>query len=154
MVRISSMMNEEMVNLSLESETKEKVIEEMASAILRKKDIHDRDELIRAILDRENLESTGIGRGIAIPHARTNTIDEMVVVFGRSKTGVDFASLDGKPAQLFFLIVAPEREKSAYINVLARLSRLLRKDDFRKNLESASSAQKVIELIEKNEETL
>jgi fructose-specific phosphotransferase system IIA component len=154
MVRISSMMNEEMVNLSLESETKEKVIEEMAGAILQKKDIHDRDELIRAILDRENLESTGIGRGIAIPHARTNTIDEMVVVFGRSKIGVDFASLDGKPAQLFFLIVAPEREKSAYINVLARLSRLLRKDDFRKNLESASSAQKVIELIEKNEETL
>ncbi|MCH7760660.1 PTS sugar transporter subunit IIA [candidate division TA06 bacterium] len=154
MVRISSMMNEELVNLSLESNTKEKVIEEMARAVLKRKVIHNQDEFLRAILDRENLESTGIGRGIAIPHARTNTIDEIVIVFGRSKGGVDFASLDGKPVQLFFLIVAPEKERSAYINVLARLSRLLRKEEFRKNLEKASTAKKVIELIEKNEETL
>ena len=154
MVRISSMMNEELVNLSLESKTKEKVIEEMAGAILERKKIQNREEFLRAILDRETLESTGIGRGIAIPHARTNAIDEIVVVFGRSEVGVDFSSLDGKPAQLFFLIVAPERERSAYINVLARLSRLLRKEDFRRSLEKANTAKKVIELIEKNEENL
>ena len=154
MVKISSIMNEELVNLSLESETKERVIEEMANAILKKREILDRKKFLQAIMDRENLESTGIGRGIAIPHARTDAIDEMVVVFGRSRVGVDFSSLDGKPAQLFFLIVAPEKEKSAYINVLARLSRLLRKEDFRRNLEQAPTPEKVIELIEKNEETL
>ena len=154
MVKISNIMNEEFVNLSLESDTKERVIEEMANVVLRRKNVQDRGRFLQAILDRENLESTGIGRGIAIPHARTDAIDEMVVVFGRSKMGVDFSSLDGKPAQIFFLIVAPEKDKSAYINVLARLSRLLRKEEFRRNLEQAQSPDKVIELIAKNEETL
>jgi len=154
MVKISNIMNEEFVNLSLESDTKERVIEEMANVVLRRKNVQDRGRFLQAILDRENLESTGIGRGIAIPHARTDAIDEMVVVFGRSKMGVDFSSIDGKPAQIFFLIVAPEKDKSAYINVLARLSRLLRKEEFRRNLEQAQSPDKVIELIAKNEETL
>lgn len=151
MEKISELLTDELINLNLSSKNKEGVFEELADMVHRAKKVSDRDAFLRSLMKRENLESTGIGKGLAIPHARTDTVDGVVMAFARSEHGVDFQSLDSKPAHLIFLIASPEREKSVYIKVLARTSRLLRNDKFRQQLMKASSPKEVIQLIEKNE---
>lgn len=151
MERISELLTDQLINLSLTSKDKEGVLEELADMVHRAKKVSDRDAFLRSLRKRENLESTGIGKGLAIPHARTDTVDGVVMAFARSEHGVDFQSLDNKPAHLIFLIASPEREKSVYIKVLARTSRLLRKDRFRHQLMKVSTPKEVIQLIAKNE---
>ncbi|TET45040.1 PTS sugar transporter subunit IIA [candidate division TA06 bacterium] len=151
MERISELLTDQLINLSLTSKDKEGVLEELADMVHRAKKVSDRDAFLRSLRKRENLESTGIGKGLAIPHARTDTVDGVVMAFARSEHGVDFQSLDNKPAHLIFLIASPEREKSVYIKVLARTSRLLRKDKFRQQLMEVSTPKEVIQLIAKNE---
>ena len=151
MERISELLTDQLINLSLTSKDKEGVLEELADMVHRAKKVSDRDAFLRSLRKRENLESTGIGKGLAIPHARTDTVDGVVMAFARSEHGVDFQSLDNKPAHLIFLIASPEREKSVYIKVLARTSRLLRKDRFRQQLMEVSTPKEVIQLIAKNE---
>ncbi len=151
MERISELLTDQLINLNLTSKDKEGVLEELADMVHRAKKVSDRDAFLRSIRKRENLESTGIGKGLAIPHARTDTVDGVVMAFARSEHGVDFQSLDNKPAHLIFLIASPEREKSVYIKVLAHTSRLLRKDKFRQQLMEVSTPKEVIQLIAKNE---
>lgn len=151
MEKVSQLLREDLIDLDLTSEEKTGVLKEMAELISQGEGISNRDEFLNTILQREGLESTGIGRGVAIPHARTDTVKKTVVALGRSAKGVDFASLDGKPAHLIFLIVSPEEEKSLYIKTLAKISRLVRKDDFRKDLFQARTAGEVVALMEKSE---
>lgn len=151
MEKISELLTDQLINLSLTSKDKEGVLEELADMVHRAKKVSDRDAFLRSLRKRENLESTGIGKGLAIPHARTDTVDGVVMAFARSEHGVDFQSLDNKPAHLIFLIASPEREKSVYIKVLAHTSRLLRKDKFRQQLMKVSTPKEVIQLIAKNE---
>jgi PTS system fructose-specific IIA component/PTS system nitrogen regulatory IIA component len=151
MERISELLTPDLINLNLTSTDKEGVLVEVAEMVHKAGKVSDKDIFLAAITKRENLESTGIGKGLAIPHARTDTVDGVVMAFARSKEGVDFQSLDQKPAHLVFLIASPEREKSAYIKALARISRLMRKDAFRQQLMDANTPQEVIQLIARNE---
>lgn len=151
MERISELLVDDLINLNLTAKDKEGALEEMADMVHRARKVSDRDAFLKSLKKRENLESTGIGKGLAIPHARTDTVDGVVMAFSRSKDGVDFESLDKKPAHLIFLIASPEREKSAYIKVLARISRLLRRDEFRQQLLKAATPKDVVQLIAKNE---
>jgi fructose-specific phosphotransferase system IIA component len=148
---LSGLMKEELVELDLNAGNKEEVIRMMAKRVSAVERVTNEDELVRAILDRENLESTGIGKGVGIPHARTEAVDHIVLALARSREGVDFNSLDGKPVHLIFLIVAPESAKSSYIKVLAHISRLLRKDEFRKSLMEVNQASEAIDLVARNE---
>jgi fructose-specific phosphotransferase system IIA component len=151
MERISELLVPDLINLSLTAKNKEEVLEEMATMVHDAGKVSDRDAFLKSLMKRENLESTGIGKGLAIPHARTDTVQGVVMAFARSEVGVDFQSLDKKPAHLIFLIASPEKEKSAYIKALARISRLLRKDDFRNRLLKAATPQEVLQLIARNE---
>lgn len=151
MERISELLIDDLINLKLSAKDKEGALEEMADMVHRARKVSDRDAFLSSLMKRENLESTGIGKGLAIPHARTDTVDGVVMAFARSEEGVDFESLDKKPAHLIFLIASPEREKSAYIKVLARISRLLRKNEFRQQLMKAATPKDVVQLIAKNE---
>ncbi len=100
---------------------------------------------------RENLESTGIGNGIAIPHARCDDVDELTVICGISRDGIDFDALDGKPVYVIFLIVSPDKNKSLYLRVLANISRLLRHTPVRDELIRARNPKEAIEIIKKYE---
>jgi fructose-specific phosphotransferase system IIA component len=151
MERISELLVPDLINLNLTAKNKEGVLEEMATMVHNAGKVSDRDAFLKSLMKRENLESTGIGKGLAIPHARTDTVQGVVMAFARSEAGVDFQSLDKKPAHLIFLIASPEKEKSAYIKALARISRLLRKDDFRNRLLKAATPQEVLQLIARNE---
>lgn len=141
----------EAVILKLKSKDKIGVIKELTSPLLEKGAITDEKEFLKDILKRENLESTGIGFGVAIPHARTKAVKELVLAFGRSVEGIDFSSIDGKPSYLVFLIAAPEGKKSEYILTLAKLSKILRREDIRRKLRGAKDIEEVAEIIEKAE---
>jgi len=147
MQKISEIILSDGIVLDVQNSEKIAVIKELAQILINKNIVSNPDEFFSAILRRENLESTGIGQGVAIPHARSSAIKNISIVFGRSKSGVDFSSLDGQPSHLIFLIAAPEDKKTEYIMTLARLSKLLRKNDARNKLLNVQSSQEVIETI-------
>ncbi|MEO0075150.1 MAG: PTS sugar transporter subunit IIA, partial [candidate division WOR-3 bacterium] len=134
MQKISELLLTDGIILDIKNDEKVAVIKELAQILIDKNIIINPEEFYNAVLKRENLESTGIGQGVAIPHARTSAVKNIAVVFGRSEKGVDFSSLDGQPCHLIFLIAAPEDKKTEYIMTLARLSKLLRKNDARYRL--------------------
>ena len=127
------------------------MINELVHPLVASGAIAEESEFVSAIVRRENMESTGIGLGVAIPHARTKAVSNIVLAFGLSDTGVDFSSLDGKPSHLIFLIAAPEEQKTEYIMTLARLSKLLRRDEVRIGLNKAGSPDEVMRVIVQHE---
>jgi PTS system fructose-specific IIC component len=149
--KVTELLPRSAVKLELSSKDKKDVIAELARPLVEAGLVSDESAFLAAILRRENLESTGIGLGVAIPHARTNAVSATLLAFGRSSPGVDFSSLDGKPSHLVFLIAAPEDAKREYISTLARLSSLLRRDDVRIGLNKAQSLDDVYAVLEQNE---
>lgn len=149
--KISELLSPTAVILELKSKEKNGVIHELAAPLVSSGLIVEEAEFVSAILRRENLESTGIGFGVAVPHARTNAVTTLVLAFGRSEEGVDFNSLDGKPSHLIFLISAPEGQKREYIWTLAKLSSLLRREEVREGLKNAQTVEEVYSVIERYE---
>ncbi|MCL1926145.1 MAG: PTS sugar transporter subunit IIA [Syntrophorhabdaceae bacterium] len=137
----------------LRSETKEGVLRELSEAICRAVSGMSADHLLSVLMDRESLGSTGIGGGIAIPHGKMPGIDRLVAVFGRSRDGVQFASLDGRPARFFFLVVAPESNSAGiHLKVLARISRLAKNERFRHRLMEAEGAGEITRIFAEEDE--
>ncbi len=146
---IEEFLDEDLIIVVDKVEEKFTMIEKMVDQALRKGVIMTREPILHKIREREELESTGVVEGIAIPHARTEAVKDLLVVIGVVKEGLDFKSLDGKPVHIVFLIVAPEEAKNKYIQVLARISRMCRQEDFRKTLLGAASPSEVISVLEK-----
>ena len=134
------------------AETKEGVLRELSEAICRRLPTLSPDRLTAILMEREGLGSTGIGEGVAIPHGKISGIDRLVAVFGRSREGVQFASLDGKPARLFFLILAPENSAGLHLKALARISRLLKDPRFRGRLLAADGAEGLSQVLWEEDE--
>lgn len=131
--------------------TKPEVLRELSESLVGAVSGLDRAELYAMLVEREKLGTTAMGDGIAIPHARIESLDRVLAVFGLSRGGVDFDSLDGRPTHLFFLLVAPGREGSAHLLLLARLSRLLGIDAFRARLREVGSTDELFRAIEEEE---
>jgi fructose-specific phosphotransferase system IIA component len=146
---IEEFLDEDLIIVVDKIEDKFTMIEKMVDQALRKGVIMTREPILHKIREREELESTGVVEGIAIPHARTEAVKDLLMVIGIVKEGLDFKSLDGKPVYIVFLIVAPEEAKNKYIQVLARISRMCRQEDFRKALLGATSPSEVISVLEK-----
>jgi nitrogen PTS system EIIA component len=134
--------------------TKNEVLGELTDALLRVEKSLDRDEVVRVLQERERLGSTGIGEGVAIPHGKLKDLDRLLIAFGRSGNGVDFDSMDGKPAHLFFLLVAPEESVGVHLKTLARISKLLKNPLVRKRLLDAGDAADLHRIISEEEEKL
>jgi len=151
MEKLSALLVPDAIVLNLKAQEKIGVIRELAQLLIERAMITDPEEFYAAILKRENLESTGIGHGVAIPHARTKAVKQLVLAFGRSTTGVDFNSLDGRPCFDIFLIASPEEKKSEYIATLARLSKFLRRDEVRADLAKAQTGEEVLGIVRRYE---
>jgi len=137
----------------LRSETKEGVLRELSEAVCRAVPGMSPDQLASVLLDRESLGSTGIGEGVAIPHGKMPGIDRLIASFGRSRGGVQFASLDGKPARLFFLVVAPESNSAGmHLKALARISRLVKDERFRRRLLEAEGVEGLSRALREEDE--
>jgi PTS system nitrogen regulatory IIA component len=123
------------------------VLREFAGLLKSMNKVDNEEELLRALLARESLGSTGIGDGVAIPHGKLPRGSEMIVAFGRSSKGVDFQSMDAKPVYLFFLLVTPEDKPGDHLKALARISRILKNPVLRESLRTAPHRQELQRLI-------
>lgn len=151
-LKISDYLKPEAIMMEIKAKEKIAAINELVAHMVENKLVSNGDEFIKALAKRENLESTGIGDGIAIPHARTNAVKDLILAFARSPKGIDFSAVDGKPSHIIFLIASPEGKKSEYILALAKLSRLLRKHAVRELLRNAKEPKEIMDIIKKNEE--
>ncbi|RLA92695.1 MAG: PTS sugar transporter subunit IIA [Deltaproteobacteria bacterium] len=151
-MKITELMNKYLIIPQLSTKTKKEVLKELVDCIVRKEKEVESNELLRVLLEREELGSTGIGDGIAIPHGKVKKIKKLIVSFGRSIEGVDFQSMDGKPTHLIFLLIAPENSAGIHLKALARISRLLKDGRFRKNLMEANTPQEIYDLIAQEDE--
>ncbi|MFC3882164.1 fructose-specific PTS transporter subunit EIIC [Bacillus songklensis] len=147
-MRITDLLKRETIVLNLSSSSKEAVIDELVDTLDSAGRLAGRDEFKKAILAREAQSTTGIGEGIAIPHAKTKAVKTPAIAFGRSQAGVDYESLDGQPSHLFFMIAAPEGANNTHLETLSRLSSLLMDPAFRKQLMEAETADDVLSLID------
>jgi|SRR5215470_10843471 len=132
--------------------SKDDIITELATAVASHHPEIDRNRLVQALEDRERLNSTALGDGVAIPHGKLPGLRKVVAAFGRSTSGVDFSSLDGKPTHLFFLLVAPEDSAGAHLKALARISRLLKDEGFRRRLLAARDVAAIYQTIREEDE--
>jgi PTS system fructose-specific IIC component len=146
-MKITELLTKNTILLNIEGSQKEDTIDQLVGVLMNAGKISDPTEFKAAILKREGQSTTGIGDGIAIPHAKTKAVREAAIVFGKSASGVDYESLDGKPAHLFFMIAAPEGANNTHLEALARLSGLLMKAEVRYQLLLATSPEEIIETI-------
>ena len=150
-MKIMDILVRDAVILNLESETKEALLAEMAQSLAATVPSLNADRLLQVLIDREALQSTGIGEGVAIPHGKMAGLDHLVASFARSRKGLDFDSIDGQPTHLFFLLVVPEHSGGQHLKALARISRFFRDAGFRKKLLDASSLEDVFRAIEEED---
>jgi PTS system nitrogen regulatory IIA component len=145
-------LNKKCINTELKAKNKRGALEELVDLLVNAGEIDDREDMVKVLLEREKLGSTGIGEGIAIPHGKTKTVKKLVAAFGRSKKGIEFNSLDEEPAHLFFLLVAPHDSAGPHLKALARISRLFKEQDFREELMNAPTNEALLEAIRRKDE--
>jgi fructose PTS system EIIBC or EIIC component len=150
-MKITQLLQSDTIILDLVSTTKQEVIHELAGKLSDAGRLHDKDQFIEAILKREAQSTTGIGEGIAIPHAKTSAVKLPAIAFGRTKEGIDYEALDGQSSHLFFMIAASEGANNEHLETLSRLSSFLMDSNFRKKLEEASSISEVLAAIDEKE---
>ncbi|WP_017434216.1 PTS fructose transporter subunit IIABC [Saccharococcus caldoxylosilyticus] len=150
-MKITDLLTKETIILHLKAKTKEEVIDELVAKLKGAGVLADAQAFKEAIWAREAQSTTGVGDGIAIPHAKTAAVKRPAVAFGRSKAGIDYDALDGKPSRLFFMIAAPEGANNTHLEALARLSSMLMDASFRARLESASDEEEVLRLLAEKE---
>lgn len=152
-MKISDILNEKIISSGLECTDKDDAINKMIELANNSGLIVDIDKVKQCVFDREKLVSTGVGKGFAIPHGKTDEIKDIVAAFAILKNPIDFDSIDLEPVKFIFLIVGKESLMNAHIKLLSRISRLMNKDDFREKLEEAKTPGEVLKLFRDEEQT-
>jgi PTS system nitrogen regulatory IIA component len=150
-MKISGLLRKEFIIEELGSKKKREVLEELSRSFQKVYFKFDHEAVIKVLKEREKLGSTGIGDNIAIPHGKLNGHGDMILAFGRSLRGIDFDAVDGKPVNLFFLLVAPQKDNGQYLKALAKISRMLKDQYFRKRLMDAKTKEQLIHIIEEKD---
>ena len=150
-MKILEALSTETINVDLNARDKKGILDELVAPVARMTGV-PHEELVRVLLERERLGSTGIGGGIGIPHGKLKALPSLVVGFGLSRRGVAFESMDGRPTHLFFLLLTPENEAGLHLKLLARISRLLKNDEFKTQLMQAGTPEEVVDLIREKDE--
>lgn len=150
-MQLVEVLKKENIFLSFEANDKDEAIEGFISALEKTGSINEAQALKDALFEREKLGTTGVGDGIAMPHARSSAIKDLSVAFFRSEKGIDFKSIDNQPVYLVFMLLAPISCGGPYLKLLARISRLLRSADFRGSLMSAKTDEEILNIIQEND---
>jgi mannitol/fructose-specific phosphotransferase system IIA component (Ntr-type) len=141
----------DLIAIGLEAADKEHLLQQMVDLLVRTRRVVESQVIMRELLKREHVMSTGIGGGIALPHALSNDIQELALVFARTRTPVEFQALDGNPVDLVFMAVGPKSASNVYVKLLARVSRLLQSEDFKGGLRAAASPEDVLAVFRREE---
>lgn len=152
-MRLKEILSTERVKIPLENTDKRKIIEEMVDLIDKSHRLNNKDQILKAVLDREAVMSTGVGDEVAIPHAKADGVDEIVAALGVTREPVDFKSLDEKPVRLVWLLVGPQDKTGPHLKALSRISRLMHKKNFRQQLMESKTPKQMLEAIAAEEET-
>ena len=150
-MKIMDIIDIDLINADLKARNKQEVLGELADMVAKKEGL-DAGTIVPVLEEREKLGSTGIGEGIAIPHGKMKGLKKLVASFGKSAKGINFDSIDGKPAYLFFLLMAPENTAGMHLKALARISRLLKDTKFRERLLDSKTTQEVYKALQEEDE--
>ena len=146
-VNLIDFLPESAVCIELKSQTKKDVLKELVALLTQSHAIKNSPSILEALQEREELGSTGIGQGIAIPHGKSDYAEKVVACLGISRAGIDFDALDGEPVYIFFMLVAPSNSAGVHLKILAKISRLLKDKFFRQALREAKTSQDMLKLI-------
>ncbi|MCK5124924.1 MAG: PTS sugar transporter subunit IIA [candidate division Zixibacteria bacterium] len=147
-MKLSKFCDENLISFELKATDKQAMIEELVDLAASSSLVKNRDDLLNDIMNREKMVTTGIGYGVAFPHAKTKATKGIVIVFGRSNDGIDFDAMDKKPVHVFFLIAAPEDAIGAHLNVMARLSYIMKSEENRQKLMTVSSPGELLSILD------
>jgi mannitol/fructose-specific phosphotransferase system IIA component (Ntr-type) len=148
---LTELLTLERIKIPLEARTKDELLDELVGVAAARAADADRDDMLRAVREREAVLSTGIGHGVAIPHGKSAAIPELRMAAGRVAEPLEFDALDGEPVSLFFLLIGPESAAGPHIKALSRISRLVRRDDVRERLNAARTAQEFMHALQEAE---
>ncbi len=151
-MKVTDILKKEFIINELKAGKKEEVINELINLFTNDSRVSDIEKVRSSVLEREKIMSTGVGKGFAIPHGKTNAINEVIAAFGKTDSPVEYQSLDNKPVNLVFLLVGKENLVSTHIKLLSRISRMMNKDSFRESLLNAKTSDEIFELFRKEEE--
>ncbi len=151
-MKITDFLDRKAIKIGLTASNKEGILKELVEVLSGTKDLGDGKAIVKALLERESLGSTGIGQGIAIPHGKTEKAGELAAALGVSRKGVNFDALDGELVYIFFLLVAPKDTAGPHLKALAQISRLLRDSYFCELIKRCQSPEEIFELIKREEE--
>lgn len=152
-MKISDFLKTDRIALDFQAaDSKEDIIKNLAENLNGVPEINDFKQYLADVYERENLGTTGIGFGLALPHARTDAVKDILIYVARIENGVDFKSLDGEPVKLVFLMGTPKSEVQNYLKMLSNLTRLLKKELFRTSLLEAKTPEEIIEIFKREED--
>jgi fructose-specific phosphotransferase system IIA component len=153
-MRLSEILKPENIQVSLQATTKSEAITELVDLLGANSELQDKGRVLDAVLEREATRTTGIGNGLAIPHGKCNGVDHLVMAIGRAATPIDFQAIDGRPVTLIWLLASPPDKTGPHITALARISKLMTIDKFRRAINDAPTAQDVYNIIVEQEKLI
>jgi PTS system fructose-specific IIC component len=151
-MKVFELLDEKFILTDFKSDDKEDVINELIDLYKENDKVNDIEIVRTAILDREKIMSTGVGKGFAIPHGKTNAVTDVIAAFGKTTSDIDYDALDGNPVHLVFLLVGRDDMVSKHIKLLSRISRLMNKDELRERLINSNSKEEIINIFKEEEE--
>ncbi|MFZ0389915.1 MAG: PTS sugar transporter subunit IIA [Calditrichia bacterium] len=151
-MKLVDVLKPDYIRIPLKGDDKKSVIREVINILAPYKIFDDSEKIFDAVMEREKIMTTGVGRGVAIPHCKKESCRQFAISLGIQKDGIDFQSIDNQPAHIIFLLVGPENNPGRHIRLLSRISRLISKDNLRDDLLNCSSPQEAFDLLKKEEE--
>ena len=150
-MKILDVLKKEAININLTARDKKGVLDELAAPVASAAGA-TKDQLVKVLMERERLGSTGIGGGIGIPHGKLKNLNSLMLGFGLSRQGVNFESMDGRPTHIFFLLLTPEDSAGIHLKLLARISRMLKNEDFKERLMHSQTSDDIVAAISEEDE--
>ena len=150
-MKILDVLKKETIIADLKAKDKKGIIEELVAPTAQVAEVNQA-ELVKVLMEREKLGSTGIGGGIGIPHGKLKNLDSLLLSFGLSRKGVDFESMDGQPTHIFFLLITPENSTGLHLKLLAQISKILKNDPFKERLMNAADSEEIYRIIGEEDE--
>ena len=152
-MKVNELLKPKYILTDFKSDKKDDVINELIDLLKGDEKVLDLEEVRKCVFDREKIMSTGVGKGFAIPHGKTNSVTDIIAVFGKSKRPIEYDALDGEPVNLIFLMVGKDTLVSKHIKLLSRISRLMNNDEFREKLVKAESKEYILKVFEEEEQS-
>ncbi len=151
-MKILDLLSKDFIIADLQSKSKQDAINDLINLFEKDPRVIDLEKVRDAVLEREKIMSTGVGKGFAIPHGKTNAVNDILAAFGRANKPIEYDALDGQPVNLVFLLVGKDNLVSNHIKLLSRISRMMNKDEFREKLNKAKTSEDILDIFRKEEE--